>query len=84
MPDCTCQSGPDAASRPLGHFLLRAMPVLLALLSSVGTLAMLWVGGGILLHGAHELGLHGPPISPMQCSTRSNMPPARWAACWAG
>lgn len=50
----------NAASRRLGHFLLRAMPVLLALLSSVGTLAMLWVGGGILLHGAHELGLHAP------------------------
>ena len=50
----------DAASRKLGHVLLRAMPLLLALLSSVGTLAMLWVGGGIILHGAHELGLHGP------------------------
>ena len=21
---------------------------------------MLWVGGGILLHGSHELGLHAP------------------------
>ncbi len=50
----------DAASRQLGHLLLRAMPLLLTLLSSVGTLAMLWVGGGIILHGAHELGLHGP------------------------
>jgi predicted DNA repair protein MutK len=50
----------DAASQRLGHLLLRAMPVLLALLSSVGTLAMLWVGGGIILHGAHELGLHAP------------------------
>ncbi len=50
----------DAASQKLGRLLLRAMPVLLALLSMVGTLAMLWVGGGIILHGAHELGLHGP------------------------
>lgn len=50
----------DAASRALGRGLLRAMPVLLALLSSVGTLAMLWVGGGIILHGSHELGLHAP------------------------
>ena len=30
------------------------------MLSSVGTVAMLWVGGGIILHGLHELGLHGP------------------------
>ncbi|WP_408589481.1 DUF808 domain-containing protein [Novosphingobium sp.] len=50
----------DAASRHIGAMLLRAMPILLALLSTVGTLAMLWVGGGILLHGAHELGMHAP------------------------
>jgi predicted DNA repair protein MutK len=50
----------DAASRQLGRLLLRAMPIVLAMLASVGTLAMLWVGGGIILHGAHELGLHGP------------------------
>jgi len=50
----------NAASRKLGRWLLRAMPVLLGLLSSLGTLAMLWVGGGILLHGSEELGLHAP------------------------
>ncbi|MBA4353644.1 MAG: DUF808 domain-containing protein, partial [Novosphingobium sp.] len=36
------------------------MPVLLALLATVGTAAMLWVGGGIILHGLEELGVHGP------------------------
>jgi predicted DNA repair protein MutK len=46
--------------RALGRFLLRAMPRLLTLLSVVGTVAMLWVGGGIILHGLHELGIHGP------------------------
>ena len=50
----------DAASRRLGRSLLYAMPKLLTALSSLGTLAMLWVGGGILLHGAHELGWHAP------------------------
>lgn len=49
-----------AAARSIGRGLLQAMPVLLGLLSSVGTLAMLWVGGGILLHGSEELGLHQP------------------------
>ena len=44
----------------LGRLLLLAMPKLLTLLSSVGTLAMLWVGGQIIVHGLHELGLHGP------------------------
>ena len=50
----------DAASRSIGRALLVAMPKLLTLLSVVGTAAMLWVGGGIILHGAHELGLHAP------------------------
>ncbi len=47
-------------SRLLGRLLLAAMPRLLVTLSQVGTVAMLWVGGGIILHGLHELGWHGP------------------------
>jgi predicted DNA repair protein MutK len=50
----------SAAEKRLGRMLLMAMPWLLAVLASVGTLAMLWVGGGILLHGTHELGWHAP------------------------
>jgi uncharacterized protein len=50
----------DAGSRGLGRFLLLAMPRLLTFLSVVGTAAMLWVGGGIILHGLEELGVHGP------------------------
>ncbi len=48
------------AARRSGRLLVGAMPVLLALLSSVGTIAMLWVGGGILLHGLEELGAPQP------------------------
>ena len=36
------------------------MPKLLAVLSVVGTAAMVWVGGHILIDGAHELGWHSP------------------------
>lgn len=50
----------SAAAQTTGRFLLRAMPVLLVLLSTVGTAAMLWVGGGIILHGLEELGVPGP------------------------
>ncbi|MCB2048993.1 MAG: DUF808 domain-containing protein [Novosphingobium sp.] len=50
----------SAAAKVTGRFLLRAMPILLKALSSIGTVAMLWVGGGIVLHGLHEIGLHGP------------------------
>lgn len=48
------------AAQATGRFLLRAMPVVLKLLGSVGTLAMLWVGGGIILHGLEELGIPQP------------------------
>jgi predicted DNA repair protein MutK len=51
---------PSASAQHTGRMLLRAMPLVLAALSSLGTVAMLWVGGGILLHGTHELGWHGP------------------------
>lgn len=51
---------PSAGAKKLGRFLLKAMPVVLNLLSSVGMLAMLWVGGGIVLHGLEELGLPAP------------------------
>lgn len=48
------------SAQSMGRLLLAAMPKLLVLLSAVGTVAMLWVGGGIVLHGLHELGVHGP------------------------
>ena len=43
-----------------GHALVNAMPMVLTVLSFVGTIAMLWVGGGIILHGLEELGMTGP------------------------
>jgi predicted DNA repair protein MutK len=42
----------------IGRFLVAAMPKLLTLLSVVGTFAMLWVGGHIILVGTDELGFH--------------------------
>jgi predicted DNA repair protein MutK len=50
----------DPSSKRVGLMLVEGMPKLLALLSVVGTAAMLWVGGHILLVGAHELGWHTP------------------------
>ena len=46
------------AGRVLGRALVRGMPIFLTLLSAVGTAAMIWVGGGIVLHG---LEIYGPP-----------------------
>jgi uncharacterized protein len=44
----------------IGRAMVTGMPKLLAVLSVVGTAAMLWVGGHILLVGAHELGWDFP------------------------
>ncbi|ETD91573.1 DUF808 domain-containing protein [Rhodobacter capsulatus] len=48
--------GKIAPIRWVGRGLVRAMPPLLTALSILGTAAMIWVGGSILLHGAAELG----------------------------
>jgi predicted DNA repair protein MutK len=45
------------ASQALGRGIVTAMPGFLKLLTVVGTLAMLWVGGGILIHGLGRAGL---------------------------
>ena len=46
--------------RSLGRGIVLGMPFFLKLLSFVGMIAMLWVGGGILTHGLHEMGVHSP------------------------
>lgn len=44
-------------TRSLGMGLVKGMPVLLKTLTIVGTAAMLWVGGSIILHGMEVLGM---------------------------
>ncbi len=46
----------SAFSQRLGHGLVGAMPKLLAAISFIGTLAMLWVGGHIFLVSLYEIG----------------------------
>jgi predicted DNA repair protein MutK len=48
------------ATRRLGRGLVSAMPHVLDALSAIGTVAMLWVGGGIIVHGLYGLGVPGP------------------------
>lgn len=48
----------SGASQSVGRALVKGMPKLLKLLSTVGVVAMLWVGGHILLVGLDELGWH--------------------------
>ena len=53
----------NGVSQAIGRFLVQGMPKLLTALSTVGTAAMLWVGGQIVVHGfgfhpAAFFGLH--------------------------
>ncbi|MBZ7924759.1 DUF808 domain-containing protein [Ensifer adhaerens] len=51
---------PLSALRVLGRGLVLGMPAFLKVLAAIGTAAMLWVGGSILVHGMAQLGQAGP------------------------
>jgi predicted DNA repair protein MutK len=51
----------NGAVQAFGRGLVTAMPVVLAILAKVGTIAMLWVGGGILIHGLEEFHMEALP-----------------------
>ncbi|MDG4664556.1 DUF808 domain-containing protein [Mycobacterium sp. 236(2023)] len=50
----------SAFAQKIGRGLVAGMPKLMSALSVIGTVAMLWVGGHILLVGVDELGWHAP------------------------
>ncbi len=43
-------------TRAIGRGLVHAMPKVMAALSTIGIAAMIWVGGGIIIHGLEEFG----------------------------
>lgn len=51
----------SAMAQAVGRLLVRGMPVLLKALSHIGVAAMIWVGGGIIVHGLEEFGLNTIP-----------------------
>ncbi len=79
------RTGPAAPLRWLGRGIVKAMPGVMATLSTVGTAAMLWVGGSILVHGAAELGWHGPEhlIDHIAEAAAHAVPQAAGAVGWA-
>ncbi|HEY0917828.1 DUF808 domain-containing protein [Devosia sp.] len=55
--------GPHAlgqATRSLGRALVQGMPGFMTLLGGAGTAAMIWVGGGIIVHGLEAFGFSLP------------------------
>jgi predicted DNA repair protein MutK len=53
---------------------VRGMPYFLTVLSGLGTAAMIWVGGGIILHGLEEYGLDWLPHLSTMPRTPSSSP----------
>jgi uncharacterized protein len=49
-----------ASTRAFGKALVLIVPKLLTALSAIGTAAMLWVGGGILVHGLEDMHILEP------------------------
>ncbi len=72
------------ATRALGRQIVRGMPGFLMALTTVGTAAMLWVGGSIVIHGSASLGLAGPEhvISHWAQAASQALPAAKGAVVW--
>lgn len=51
------QTGSLEATRAFGRGLIAGMPTALKVIGIIGTAAMLWVGGSIVIHSLNELGL---------------------------
>ena len=73
-----------ALSRGLGRALVLGMPYFLALLSAVGTAAMIWVGGGIIVHGLDHYDVDAIPNAIHGASEAAGnvFSPAAAAAEW--
>ncbi len=51
---------PSAVAQAVGRGLVKGVPVLMRALTVIGTAAMIWVGGDLLIHNVAEVGLPGP------------------------
>lgn len=63
------KTGRLGLTRRLGEGIVKAMPGFLWSLTVIGTAAMLWVGGSIILHALHEMGVHLPYESVKQAAS---------------
>ncbi|MFO8125051.1 DUF808 domain-containing protein [Yoonia sp.] len=72
-------------SRSLGRGIVKSMPSVMVVIATVGTVAMLWVGGSIIVHGLHDLGWHWPydQIKHAATSVSSGVGNAQGVVNWA-
>lgn len=68
-----------------GRGIVRFMPGFMKALTVIGTAAMIWVGGQIIVHGLHEMGQHQPYewIHHMSEAAVAALPQAPGLASWA-
>jgi uncharacterized protein len=71
-------------SRALGRALVLGMPGFLTFLGAVGTAAMIWVGGGIIVHGLEAYGVHfvGQAIDSVANVAARTLPSAAGLLKW--
>ena len=82
-----CNKGRFGITRAIGRGLVKGMPGFLKLLTVIGTSAMLWVGGSIIVHGMEELGfgalghlIHDIAVSVAHVMPMSFQPATEWIA----
>jgi predicted DNA repair protein MutK len=69
----------------IGRGLVKGMPLVMSALSVIGTAAMVWVGGQIIVHGVETFGLTTVPhwIHHTAESAAAAVPVAKGAVSWA-
>ena len=68
----------------IGRAIVYGMPPFLKMLSFVGLVAMLWVGGGIIIHGLHAYGIDGPEhvVQAISDAARATIPRIDGLLAW--
>ena len=68
----------------IGQATVYGMPLFLKMLSFVGLVAMLWVGGGIIIHGLHAYGIDGPEhvVQVISDAARATIPHIDGLLAW--
>lgn len=56
----TARHARSGLGRAFGRGIVVAMPVIMQALAVIGTAAMTWVGGSIIVHGLYEFGIYWP------------------------
>jgi predicted DNA repair protein MutK len=76
------RGGPLTAA--IGQATVWGMPLFLKVLSVVGLVAMLWVGGGIIIHGLHAYAIDGPEhvVQVISDAARGIIPPIDGLLAW--